>query len=140
MPITLESGTPTLLNEVVETVALWQIEGAPVQLHPGDLGWAWRFGAQALADQVRVWRRDGQILAAGMRDGGDGLIRMAIAPAVDDDEVFAVQLLTDLSDPEKAVLPAGRGRSRPDSVPRSEISCTATAGSPTNRGLRYVMT
>lgn len=109
MSITLEFGTPALLDEVVDTVALWQREGAPVQLHPGDLGWAWRFGVQTLADQVRVWRRDGQILAVGMMDGGDGLIRMAISPAVDDDEMFAAQLLADLADPEKGVLPAGQG-------------------------------
>ena len=49
MSITLQSGTPAALDEIVEAVALWQEEGAPVQLHPGDLGWAWRFGAQALA-------------------------------------------------------------------------------------------
>ena len=109
MSITLQPATPALLDEVIEAVALWQEEGAPVQLHPGDLGWAWRFGAQALADEVRVWRRDGQILAAGMVDGKEGLIRMAIAPSVDDDEAFAAQLLADLSDPGRGVLPAGRG-------------------------------
>ncbi len=112
MSITLQSGTPALpneLDEIVEAVALWQVEGAPVQLHSGDLGWAWRFGAQALAEKVRVWRRDGQILAAGMVDGEDGLIRMAIAPIVDNDEAFALQLLADLSDPGRGVLPAGGG-------------------------------
>jgi hypothetical protein len=49
MSITLESATPASLDDVVRAVALWQQEGAPVQLHPGDLGWAWRFGAQTLA-------------------------------------------------------------------------------------------
>ncbi|GAB3199879.1 hypothetical protein GCM10027062_17800 [Nocardioides hungaricus] len=109
MSITLQSGSPALLDEIVEAVALWQAEGAPVQLHPGDLGWAWRFGTPALAATVRVWRRDGQILAAGTVDREDGLIRMAIAPTVDEDEVFAAQLLADLSDPERGVLPADRG-------------------------------
>src|SRR3954468_19402114 len=108
MSITLESATPASLGDIVDAVARWQEEGAPVQLHPGDLGWAWRFGAPTLSDDVRVWRRDGQILAAGMVDGNDGLIRMAIAPSVDGDEAFAAQLLADLSDPERGVLPAGR--------------------------------
>ena len=109
MSIALQSGTPALLDEIVEAVALWQEEGAPVQLHPGDLGWAWRFGAQALAAEVRVWRRDGQILAAGTVDREDGLIRMAIAPTVDEDEEFAAHLLADLSDPGRDVLPVGGG-------------------------------
>jgi ribosomal protein S18 acetylase RimI-like enzyme len=108
MSITLESATPASLDDIVDAVASWQEEGAPVQLHPGDLGWAWRFGAPTLSDDVRVWRRDGQILAAGMVDGKDGLIRMAIAPSVDGDEAFAAQLLADLSDPGRGVLPAGR--------------------------------
>jgi len=107
--ITLQSGTPASLDEVVEAVASWQREGGPVQVHPGDFGWNWSFGTEALAREVRVWRREGQILAAGMVDGKDGLIRMAIAPSVDADEVFAAQLLADLSDPGRGVLPANRG-------------------------------
>ncbi|MFD2080953.1 hypothetical protein SAMN05421678_104366 [Actinopolymorpha cephalotaxi] len=109
MSITLQSATPATLDEIVEEVARWQTEGAPVQLHSGDLGWAWRFGAQALAEKVRVWHRDGQLLAAGMMDGEDGLIRMAVAPSVDHDEALAAQLLADLSDPGRGVLPAGGG-------------------------------
>lgn len=104
----MHSGTPALLDEIIEAMASWQEEGAPVQLHPGDLGWAWRLGAQALAEGVRFWRREGQILAAGTVDREDGLIRMAIAPAVDEDDEFARELLADLSDPERDVLPAGR--------------------------------
>lgn len=108
MSITLQSGTPELLDELVEAVAGFQVEGAPVQLHSGDLGWAWRFGSQALADELRAWRRDGEILAVGATDAKDGLIRMAIAPSVDHDEEFAAHLLADLSDPAQGVLPAGR--------------------------------
>ena len=55
-----------------------------------------------------VWRRDGSISAAGYVDGTAGLIRMAISPSVDGDEEFAAQLLADLSDPSRDVLPAGR--------------------------------
>ncbi|OFE16277.1 acetyltransferase [Humibacillus sp. DSM 29435] len=109
MATTFQSGTAAMLEEVVDAVASWQQEGAPVQVHPGDLGWNWRFGAQALADVVRVWRRDGQILAAGMVDDESRLIRMAIAPTVNDDETFAGELLADLSDPGRGVLPATQG-------------------------------
>ncbi len=106
MPITLQVPAPDALDETVETVAVWQHDGGPLQLHPGDLGWAWRLGTQALADGLRVWRGDGQILAVGMLDG-PGLIRMALAPSVDDDEAIAACLLADLSEPERGVLPAG---------------------------------
>lgn len=37
----------------------WHYDGAPIQLHPGDLGWFWRFGAEATAAAVRTWSRDG---------------------------------------------------------------------------------
>lgn len=108
MSITLQLSTPDSLDEIVEAVAVWQHDGGPVQLHPGDLGWHWRLGAQELAEALRVWRRDGQILAVGMVDDA-GLIRMAIAPSVDGDDGFAVQLLPDLSDQGRGVLPAGAG-------------------------------
>lgn len=108
MSITLHLATPDSLDEIQEAVAVWQHDGGPVQLHPGDLGWHWRLGAQELAEALRVWRRDGQILAVGLVDGV-GLIRMAVAPSVDEDEAFAVEVLPDLSDPGRGVLPAGAG-------------------------------
>ena len=79
-----------------------------------------------------MWRRDGQILAAGMADGEDGLIRMAIAPSVDDDEGFATQLLADLSDPGRGVLPACGGRRGPIRyrVPRLLHRCGWLADEP----------
>ena len=107
MAIMLQAATPSMLAEVVEAVASWQQDRIPVQVHPGDLGWNWSFGAEALADEVRVWRCDGEILAAGLVDGTSGLIRMAIAPAVNDDDEFAARLVADVSDPGRDVLPAG---------------------------------
>jgi ribosomal protein S18 acetylase RimI-like enzyme len=107
MPITVELATPDSLGEIVEALAAWQHTGGPVQLHPGDLGWSWRQGARQLAEEVRLWARDGQILAVGMVDSG--LIRMGIAPSVDEDTAFAARLLADLSDPEQGLLPAGAG-------------------------------
>lgn len=107
MSVTMQLATPDGLGEIVEAVADWQHTGGPVQLHPGDLGWNWSLGTQELAEAVRVWMRDGQVLAAGMVDGPAGLIRMGIAPRVADDDTFAAQMLADLSAPGQGTLPDG---------------------------------
>lgn len=57
------------LSEVVGVLREWQYDGAPMQLHPGDVGWFWRFGARATAAAVRTWSRDGRVLAVGLLDG-----------------------------------------------------------------------
>ncbi|MGW6925961.1 GNAT family N-acetyltransferase [Streptomyces sp. NPDC054950] len=95
------------LNEAVGALREWQRDGAPTQLHPGDLGWFWRFGAQATAAAVRTWSRDGRILAVGLLDE-PRLLRLAIAPDARRDEEPARQLLEDLTEPERGVLPAGK--------------------------------
>ena len=106
MSITLQLATPASLEEVTETVATWQQDGGAVQLHAGDLGWHWRFGAEELAGAVRVWRRHGQILAVGLVDGSR-LIRMAVAPSADRDDTLAADLVADVSDPgRRGLLPA----------------------------------
>jgi len=84
----------------------WQRVGAPVQLHPGDLGWYWRFGAEATAAAVRAWSRDGQLLAVGLLDG-PGLLRLAISPEAGHDEELAQQMFADVTRPERGVLPRG---------------------------------
>ena len=105
MPITLETASPDSLDEAAEALASWQDEGAPVQLHPGDLGWNWKLGPANLAAALRVWRRDGQITAVGLVEDA-GLVRMGVAPSVDRDDAFARRLLADLTDPERRVLSA----------------------------------
>jgi GNAT superfamily N-acetyltransferase len=102
-------GTPEVdgLGEAVGLLREWQYEGAPMQLHPGDLGWFWRSGAEATAAAVRTWRRDGRILAVGLLDG-PGLLRLTIAPDARQDEELARQLAEDVSGPERGVLPAGK--------------------------------
>ncbi len=94
--------TPTVdeLDTLVDDLASWQQDGLPVQLHPGDLGWAWRFGPAALADALRVWTADDRTVAIGFGDG-DSLIRMAIAPTADHDEDVARALVRDLEDPTR---------------------------------------
>jgi ribosomal protein S18 acetylase RimI-like enzyme len=95
------------LDEAVRVLRDWQYEGAPMQLHPGDVGWFWRFGAQATAAAVRTWSRDGRILAVGLLDGPD-LLRTTVAPGAERDEELARQLVGDVTDPEGGVLGAGK--------------------------------
>lgn len=95
------------LSQVVSVLRDWQYEGAPMQLHPGDVGWFWRFGAAATASAVRTWSRDGQVLAVGLLDG-PGLLRLTVAPGVERDEELARQLVDDLTEPERGVLGEGR--------------------------------
>lgn len=94
------------LSEVLTVLRRWQQDGAPIQLHPGDLGWFWRFGPEATAAAVRTWDHDGQILAVGLLDGPD-LLRLALAPDAQRAEELARHLAADLSQPERGVLPAG---------------------------------
>ncbi len=95
------------LSEAVGVLREWQYDGAPWQLHPGDLGWFWRFGAEATAAAVRTWSRDGQILAVGLLDGPT-LLRMTIAPQAHGEEELAQELVADMSRPERGVLPEGK--------------------------------
>ncbi|MHB1433542.1 MAG: GNAT family N-acetyltransferase [Streptosporangiaceae bacterium] len=94
------------LSEVVSVLRDWQHDGAPVQLHPGDLGWHWRFGAEATAAAARAWIRDDQIRAVGLIDG-PRLVRLAVAPDADQDEELARRIVADLTRPERGVLPPG---------------------------------
>jgi GNAT superfamily N-acetyltransferase len=105
MPITVQTATTNGLEAVVLALASWQRDGLPVQLHPGDLGWQWRFGADVLADSLRIWSRDEEIVAIGFVD--HDVIRMALAPSVDQQEDVARVLVRDLEDPATGVLPAG---------------------------------
>jgi ribosomal protein S18 acetylase RimI-like enzyme len=95
------------LSEVVGVLREWQYDGAPVQLHPGDLGWFWRFGAEATAAAVRSWSRDGQILAVGLLDEPN-VLRLAIVPGAQRDEELAQQLAEDVAKPGRGVLIAGK--------------------------------
>ncbi|MFJ8911284.1 GNAT family N-acetyltransferase [Amycolatopsis sp. NPDC102389] len=106
MVISLEKPGLDGLNEAVEALREWQSEGVAWQLHPGDLGWFWRSGAEATAAAVRIWRRDGRILAVGLLDGDD-VLRLTTAPDVRRDEDLARRLAEDVIAPERGVLPPG---------------------------------
>lgn len=94
------------LDAVVHALREWQDDADPLQLHPGDVGWFWRFGDQAVAAAVRTWRREGSLLAVGLLDGDD-LLRVAFAPGARDDEDLAHRITADVVDPARGVLPAG---------------------------------
>lgn len=103
MQVTLSTPGPDQLGVVVAELAGWQQDDLPVQLHPGDLGWQWRFGSVPLAAALRVWTADDRVLAIGYLDEAS-LIRMAIAPAADHDEELARAVVRDLEDPARGVL------------------------------------
>ncbi len=107
MPILLEQPRVDQLENVIKVLSNWQYDGASVQLHPGDLGWSWRFGPDAIAAALRIWTRDEQIFAMGFLDNSD-LLRLAIAPAAEGDHELARQLVADVMRPERGVLPSGR--------------------------------
>lgn len=104
----IEVGVPSRdgLGEAAEALREWQYDEAPVPLHPGDLGWFWRFGAEATAAAVRTWSRDGRLLGIGLLDEPT-VLRLAIAPQAHGDEELAHVLVGDLADPARGVLPSG---------------------------------
>ncbi len=106
--MTVTVATPTVddLAEVVAMLGEWQHTSGPVQLHPGDLGWFSLRGEAVLASRLRVWRRDEALIALGLLDESD-LLRMAIAPEIDDDRGIAAQIVTDLDSNAAGVLPPG---------------------------------
>jgi GNAT superfamily N-acetyltransferase len=106
--MTIVLGTPGIdgLAGLAGTLGEWQADGPVLQLHPGDLGWFWRFGTERTAEAVRVWERDGEVLAIGMLDEPD-LLRLAIAPGAVQDDELAEQLAADLVDPARGVLIEG---------------------------------
>ena len=107
MAITLNSLGREQLSEAVEALREWQRDTAAFQLHPGDLGWFWRFGTDAMTAAVRSWSRDGQVLAVGFLDGED-ILRLTTAPGTERDEELARGVAADLTNPARGVLPEGR--------------------------------
>jgi GNAT superfamily N-acetyltransferase len=107
--VAIELSTPEVdqLGDVLGALRDWQHDASPMQLHPGDLGWHWRFGAEATAAAVRTWSRDGQLVAIGFLDA-PGMLRMTVAPQVFREEELADRVVSDVSDPQLGVLPTGK--------------------------------
>lgn len=114
--MTVIMSTPTVddVPSVIDAVSTWQREDAPMQVHPGDLGWYERFGAEALARALRVWSwgqagsAAGDIAAVGFLDETE-LIRMAMDPELVDDDELCVNIADDLDSKLGDLLPAGAG-------------------------------
>ncbi|GAA1942787.1 GNAT family N-acetyltransferase [Kitasatospora viridis] len=106
--MTIVLGTPTAagVREAMGALREWQDDGAPMQLHAGDIGWNYRFGTAETAAAVRTWSRGGRILAVGMLDSPT-VVRMTVAPDAFQDEELARRLVEDFSLPERGVLPGG---------------------------------
>ena len=107
MAIELKTPSADELDDVVRALRNWQRDDTPIQLHPGDLGWHWRFGAEVLAAAVRTWSRGGKILAIGFLDSPE-VLRMTVAPEVWCEEELAREVVLGLSELERGVLPAGK--------------------------------
>ena len=98
----IELRTPTVdeLGGVVRALRSWQHTEAPMQLHPGDLGWAWKLGAAALAASLRTWNTGGRVVAVGLVDSPT-VLRLTAAPDDLGDEATQVQPLFISIDPER---------------------------------------
>lgn len=105
MEILLSTPTIAEVADCLDELCRWQQNNVP-QLHPGDIGWFWRFGDEKAAGAIRIWRKNGEIVAIGLLDGSD-LLRLAIKPSVLADQQVAEQLLVDVRHPDRGVLPAG---------------------------------
>lgn len=106
MPLALTTPSVGDMGEVVRALREWQHEEATAQLHPGDLGWNWSFGAEAAAAAMRSWSRDGRILAIGFMDS-PSLVRLGMAPHARNDSELVNQMVIDVTDPERGLLPQG---------------------------------
>ncbi|WP_308258345.1 GNAT family N-acetyltransferase [Saccharothrix obliqua] len=106
MTIRLTTPGTNELRVAVDALREWQHPDAPMQLHPGDLGWFRRFGEAAAASAVRTWSRDGRVLAVGLLDGPD-LLRLTTAPDARRDGELAHRIAHDVGEPARGVLPGG---------------------------------
>lgn len=107
MDIVLRTPVADELRSLVSTLSSWQRDTGPIQLHPGDLGWFSMRGADATARALRAWFRGDQLLALGLLDGPDGLLRLGMDPDLREDEALARQMCADIADPESGGLPVG---------------------------------
>ncbi|MCO5175911.1 MAG: GNAT family N-acetyltransferase [Thermomicrobiales bacterium] len=103
MTISMTTTTVNDLPNVIHALRAWQLDDTPFQLHPGDIGWFWRAGADQTATALRTWRRDGELVAIGLLDGPE-VLRLAIMPGATHDRELALTIAGDVSDPERGVL------------------------------------
>ncbi|HET7899660.1 MAG TPA: hypothetical protein VFL59_00630, partial [Candidatus Nanopelagicales bacterium] len=77
------------LPAVLIALRSWQRpDEVRVPLHPGDIGWFWRFGPEATAAAVRTWSDGTRLVAVGLYD--DGVLRLATDPGIDRGSAHAI--------------------------------------------------
>jgi GNAT superfamily N-acetyltransferase len=108
MDPTLRAPSVPELLLAADALASWQRDDAPLQLHPGDLGWHSVSGLPATAAATRIWEQGDLPVAVGLLDGPD-LMRLAFAPGAEDDEALARRISGDLADPAHCILDEGPG-------------------------------
>lgn len=107
MTVTMGKPDSEGLRALATALDGWQRDGGAIQLHPGDLGWFSMRGVEATADALRAWFRQGRLVALGLLDGPDGLLRLALDPEACQDEEVARQVCVDISTPGRGVVPDG---------------------------------
>lgn len=107
MGIELHTPATADLGRALAALREWQSDDAPLQLHPGDIGWFWRFGADETAASARTWSQGGRVVAVALLDGPD-ILRLTTAPELLHDDALAERIAADIADPERGVLPAGK--------------------------------
>ncbi|WP_369745915.1 GNAT family N-acetyltransferase [Paenarthrobacter sp. AMU7] len=95
------------LAQLGDTLARWQVDGGPVHLHPGDLGWYSRLGPDETASAIRIWADGATPAAIGLLDGPQ-LLRLAIDPTRRDDAGLARRIADSIEDPEVGVFASGQ--------------------------------
>ncbi len=93
------------LHLVLDSLAGWQRDDAPIQLHPGDVGWAWVAGADAVLQSLRAWWEHDRPVAIGLQDGP--ALRLTVAPDRWRDEALADRIVADLPAVEAVEAPDG---------------------------------
>lgn len=107
------AAAPADLETVDAALRRWQVPGAALQLHPGDVGWLHRLGAEVTTAALRLWRDGREPVAVGLLDGP--VLRVAFAPGAERDETLARQVAAAAAGPVEApttallheLLPAG---------------------------------
>lgn len=105
MSIRMTTPEATDLCRIAVDLSYWQSDRGALQLHPGDLGWHSLVGAERTAADLRVWSRNGKMVALGMLDGPE-VLRIAMDPTAHDDDELAQQIGSDLNHPDSGVLAA----------------------------------
>lgn len=95
MTLVCSTPSPADLARIARLLSLWQADPWSGHLHPGDLGWHSSGGAEKMAQELRIWERDGEPVAIGMLDGPE-VLRLAVDPEAAEDREAAEFIAMDL--------------------------------------------